>query len=132
MPIVFVPGIKGSELADTYPVNFQVRWSLEDVIIGDIFEEEEDFLLRDGLYDQVLHLFREWKPIRLAYGRLVRRLREHDPHSYVFPYDWRRSIESSAKRLVEFAEHISAKHSRLGELASIRTVIDIKSSTSSG
>ena len=122
MPTIFVPGIKGSELADTYPVNFPVRWSLEDVIIGDIVEDEEDLLLRDGMYDRDLHLFREWRPIRLAYSRLVRRLREHDPHSYIFPYDWRRALESSARKLVDFTQHIFGKHRQSGEQAGISFV----------
>ena len=110
MPIIFVPGIKGSELVDTYPIDFPVRWSLWNLTIGNIFEEEEDFLLRDGLYDKDYHLFREGKLIRYAYGKLVGTLRQLDPHCYMFPYDWRRELEDSGKRLVALAEHISGKH----------------------
>ena len=110
MPIIFIPGIKGSELIDTYPIDFDVRWSLEDMMFGNIFEDEEDFLLRDGLYDKNFHLFREWKPIKYAYGLLIKRLREHDSHCYLFTYDWRRALEHSGKQLFEFIQHISDRH----------------------
>ena len=112
MPIIFIPGIKGSELVDTYPIDFKVRWSLEDMVVGNVFEDEEDFLLKDGLYDKEVHLFREWQPIKYAYGRLVKRLRERDPHCYVFTYDWRRELEHSAIRLAEFIQHISGRHAK--------------------
>ena len=115
MPIIFIPGIKGSELVDTYPINFPVRWSLEDMVpfnFFNLFEDEEDFLLRDGLYDKDFHLFREWKPIDYAYGRLLKKLRENDSHCYVYPYDWRRTLERSAEQLTEFIRHISGKHTQ--------------------
>lgn len=115
MPIIFIHGIKGSELIDTYPIDFDVRWSLEDMTFGNIFEDEEDFLLRDGLYDKDFHLFREWKPIRYAYGRLIKRLREHDSHCYMFTYDWRRALEHSGKRLTKFIQHISDRHTEKGK-----------------
>ncbi len=83
--------------------------------IGNIWEDEEDFLLRDGLYDKDFHLFREWKPIKYAYGRLVKRLRESDPHCYMFTYDWRRESEHSGERLAEFIQHISGRHTQKGK-----------------
>ena len=117
MPIIFIPGIKGSELVDTYPIDFETRWSLEDLTIGNIWEDEEDLLLRDGHYDKDFHLFREWKPIKYAYGQLVKRLRKYDRHCYMFPYDWRHKLEKSAKRLVEFIQHIYNKHDQQTEIA---------------
>ena len=110
MPIIFIPGIKGSELVDTYPTDFPVRWSLEDMVLGNLIEDESDLLLRDGKFDTDLHLFREWRPIRYAYSRLITRLRKHDPHCYLFTYDWRRQIEFSAQKLADFIQTISTKH----------------------
>lgn len=110
MPVIFIPRIEGSELVDTYPVDFDVRWSLEDMVVGNIFEDEEDFMLRDGLYDKEFHLFREWKPIKFAYGDLVKRVRDSDPNCYMFPYDWRRDAAHSGKRLAEFIQHIYNRH----------------------
>ena len=111
MPIVFIPGIKGSELVDTYPVDFPVRWSLEDMTFGNLTEDESDFLLRDGTYDTRLHLFREWRPIRYAYGEMIQHLRKHDPHCYIFTYDWRRQIDASAQKLATFIQHVVGRHS---------------------
>ncbi len=51
MAIIFVPGIKGTKLLDTYPTDFKVRWSLEDMVVGNIFEDTLDFELKEGLYD---------------------------------------------------------------------------------
>ena len=115
MPIIFIPGIKGSELVDTYPIDFEVRWSFEDMMWGNTFEDEEDFLLKDGLYDKEFHLFREWKPIKYAYGGLVKRLRKSDLQCYMFTYDWRRESEHSGEQLVEFIQHISGRHTQKGK-----------------
>ncbi len=51
MAIIFVPGIKGTKLVDTYPTDCKVRWSLEDMVVGNIFEDTLDFELKEGLYD---------------------------------------------------------------------------------
>jgi predicted alpha/beta hydrolase family esterase len=117
MAIILIPGIKGSKLADTYPSEFQVRWSLEDMVVGDVFEDLLDFELRDGLYDRSdVHLFREWELINFAYERMVKRLRAWvDRRLYTFPYDWRKPLDASSERLLEFMEHVQAKLARDGE-----------------
>lgn len=115
MPTIFIPGIKGSELVDTYPIDFDVRWSLEDMIVGNIWEDEEDLMLLDGRYDKDLHQFREWQPIKYAYRRLVKHLREFDPHCYLFTYDWRRELEYTGNRLAEFVRHIQVATPRMNE-----------------
>ena len=111
MAIIFVPGIKGSKLVDTYPTDFKVRWSLEDLVVGNIFEDTLDFELKEGLYDvDDTHLFREWELINYAYERIVERLRKWvTPQLYTFPYDWRKPIDFNAKRLNAFIEHVQGK-----------------------
>ena len=111
MAIIFVPGIKGSKLVDTYPTDFKVRWSLEDLVVGNIFEDTLDFELKEGLYDvEDTHLFREWELINYAYKRIVERLRKWiTPQLYTFPYDWRKPIDFNAKRLNAFIEHVQGK-----------------------
>ncbi len=111
MAIIFVPGIKGTKLVDTYPTDFKVRWSLEDMVVGNIFEDTLDFELQEGLYDvDDTHLFREWELINYAYERIVERLRKWiTPQLYTFPYDWRKPIEWNAKRLKAFIEHVQGK-----------------------
>ena len=104
MAIIFVPGIKGTKLVDTYPTDFKVRWSLEDMLVGNIFEDTLDFELKEGLYDvEDTHLFREWELINYAYERMVERLRKWiTSRLYTFPYDWRKPIDFNAKRLNAF------------------------------
>jgi len=111
MAIIFVPGIKGTKLVDTYPTDFKVRWSLEDMVVGNIFEDTLDFELKEGLYDvDDTHLFREWELINHAYERIIERLRKWiTPQLYTFPYDWRKPIEWNAKRLNAFIEHVKGK-----------------------
>lgn len=111
MATILVPGIKGSKLADTYPPDFRVRWSLEDMVTGDLFEDPLDFELRDGLYDvSDRHVFREWELMNAAYRPMIHRLRKWvDERLYLFPYDWRLPIERNAVRLNDFVDHIAGK-----------------------
>ncbi len=111
MATILVPGIKGSKLVDTYPPDFRVRWSLEDLVAGDLFEDPLDFELRDGLYDaDDRHVFREWELMNAAYKPMIHRLRKWvDQRLYLFPYDWRLPIEVNAARLNDFIDHIAAK-----------------------
>ncbi len=116
MAVIFVPGIKGSQLVDTYPVEHTTRWSLEDMVVGNVWEDPLDFELVDGRYDRgARHLFREGPIIEIAYGRLIDRLRRWvEPEVYVFAYDWRKPIESSAEELVRFTEHVRGKMAATG------------------
>ncbi len=111
MAIIFIPGIKGSKLINVYPTDFEVRWSLEDMVVGDIFENPIDFELKKGIYDKEdFMLFKEWELINYAYEKMIRHIRkEVDPHLYTFPYDWRKPLELGAKRLVEFIDYIKGK-----------------------
>ncbi len=117
MAIVLVPGIKGSKLADTYPPHFDVRWSLEDLVVGDLFEDPLDFELRDGLYDaRDEHLFREWELMNVSYKPMIHRLRQWvDKRLYLFPYDWRLPVEHNAKKLNDFVDHLQGKLAHYGD-----------------
>jgi hypothetical protein len=117
MAVIFIPGIKGSKLVDTYPTDFRVRWSLEDLVVGNLFEDPLDFELKEGLYDRdEHHLFREGELINFAYEKMVRRLREwNDQPLYLFPYDWRKPLEVTASRLVEFIDHVQGKLGKDGD-----------------
>lgn len=111
MPIIFLPGMQGSKLVDTYPLDFRVRWSLEDMVIGNPFEDALDFRLKEGRYDAAPdHVFREWELFRLAYAPMIERLRAWvDPALYLFPYDWRLPLETAARRLNELVDHVRGK-----------------------
>lgn len=117
MAIVLIPGIKGSKLVDTYPPDFNVRWSLEDMLVGDLLEDALDFELRDGLYDVGdQHVFREWELINAAYKPMIHRLRRWvDRRLYLFPYDWRLPMERNAVRLNDFIDHLQGKLAHHGD-----------------
>ena len=117
MAIVLIPGIKGSKLADTYPPHFDVRWSLEDLVVGDLFEDPLDFELRDGLYDVAdTHVFREWELMNVSYKPMIHRLRQWvDKRLYLFPYDWRLPIERNAVKLNDFINHLQGKLAHYGD-----------------
>ncbi len=49
MAIVLIPGIKGSELVDSYLLSWPRRWSMEDMVVGDILVNNERMGLGLGL-----------------------------------------------------------------------------------
>ncbi len=109
-PTVFLPGIKGSKLIDTYPLDFRLRWSLEDMTIGNVWEDEEDLALDNGSADRGYHMLREHEVFSLAYRQFVNRLRHWvSPHVYVFPYDWRLPLEETSARLTDFLKRVRGK-----------------------
>lgn len=116
MATVLIPGIKGSELSDSYPLDWPVRWSLEDMMFGDAFENPLDFALLDGRYEASDgHRMLPSRPIRYAYGEMVGKLRAWRPNEllHAFTYDWRRPIEHAAQKLAEFCEELQGRQARL-------------------
>jgi Lecithin:cholesterol acyltransferase len=116
MATILIPGIKGSELTDSYPLDWPVRWSLEDMMFGDAFENPLDFALLDGRFEaNDGHRMLPSRPIRYAYGEMVGKLRAWRPNDalHVFTYDWRRPIEHAAQKLAEFCEELQGRQRRL-------------------
>lgn len=125
MATILIPGIKGSELTDSYPLDWPVRWNLADMMFGDAFENPLDFALLDGRYERNDgHRMLPSRPIRFAYGEMVGKLRAWHPHDalYAFTYDWRRPIEHAAKHLVAFCDEIEGREHALGRRGAINFV----------
>lgn len=117
MAIIFIPGIKGSELVDSYPLNWPVRWSLEDMVVGDIVEDPLDFRLTEGRYDGADgHWMRPYRVIHYAYGAMLDKLRAWKAPEpvYVHTYDWRKPLELSARRLQRMADEVSGRERAAG------------------
>jgi pimeloyl-ACP methyl ester carboxylesterase len=111
-PTIFLPGIKGSKLIDTYPLEFESRWSLEDLTIGNVWEDEDDLALTDGLYDPGPRMLRDHEIFALAYRQFVGRLRHWvSRHVYVFSYDWRLPLETTSAKLTDFVDRVRGKFS---------------------
>ena len=117
MATILIPGIKGSELTDSYPLDWPVRWNLADMMFGDAFENPLDFALLDGRYERNDgHRMLPYRPIRFAYGEMVGKLRAWRPEKslYVFTYDWRRPVEHAAARLAAFRDEVAGRERALG------------------
>lgn len=125
MATILIPGIKGSELTDGYPLDWPVRWSLEDMMFGDAFENPLDFALLDGRYERNDgHRMLPSRPIRFVYGEMVGKLRAWHPNEplHVFTYDWRRPIEHAAARLVAFCAELQGREAALGRKPALNFV----------
>jgi pimeloyl-ACP methyl ester carboxylesterase len=126
--VIFLPGIMGSELKDA---RGDVVWGLRPSLVfrqiqlGDVLARlklDED-ASDDGVVASRLLRFPAQLPLLGGvepYGKLVTRLGElvEAPEALrLFPYDWRRSIELSARQLEDAAaEHLAAWRKRRREL----------------
>ncbi|UXI67929.1 esterase/lipase family protein [Tahibacter amnicola] len=125
MTTILIPGIKGSELTDSYPLDWPTRWSLEDMVFGDAFENPLDFALIDGRFEaNDGHRMLPSRPIRYVYGEIVGKLRAWMPSVplHVFTYDWRRPIEHAATRLAELVSELQGRQRALGRKDTIHFV----------
>ncbi len=125
MAIVFIPGIKGSELIDSYPLDWPRRWSFEDMVVGDLVEDPEDFALANGRYDAADgHWMRPGRLIHYAYGHMIAKLRSWKAPQpvYTFSYDWRKPLELSAERLVRAMRILSAREEAAGRTPELQFV----------
>jgi hypothetical protein len=125
MAIVFIPGIKGSELDDSYPLDWPTRWSLKDMVVGEVFDSPLDLQLTDGRYDSGNgHWMQPTRIIRYAYAAMLGKLRSwKSPEPvYTFSYDWRKSLELSARRLAEFLDEVQGRERALGRTAELSFV----------
>lgn len=125
MAIVFLPGIKGSELVDSYPLDWPRRWSLEDMTVGDIIENTLDFSLVDGRYDaNDGHWMRPTRLIHYAYGAIINKLRawQRPEPVYTFSYDWRKPLELSASRLLLAMDELAGREKAVGRSPELKFV----------
>ncbi|HEN46751.1 MAG TPA: hypothetical protein ENI75_00115, partial [Mizugakiibacter sp.] len=117
MAIVFVPGIKGSELVDSYPLDWPLRWSLQEMSGGNSFEDSLDIRLADGLHESAAdHWMHPFRVIRHAYGPLIAKLRAWKAPEpvHVFTYDWRRPLDRSALALAAFLDEVAEREQARG------------------
>lgn len=116
-PIIFIPGIMGTTLSDHYPIDHTVVYS---AVFDKLMTNFDPIMLDDlGQYDKALdRLIRENEVLSLVYGEIVAELRENLPldekgsenaKAYVFPYDWRYSINDNALKLSGFVDLIIRK-----------------------
>lgn len=120
-PIIFVPGIEATALANANTFDFDIVWNAYDTtgtalftkIAGQYIEEK---LQRDPLFDARLESLIERNHIaRLPYEKTFQNLsskmkEKKDPGPcYLFGYDWRMSNDVNGRRLLAFTNYIKAK-----------------------
>jgi hypothetical protein len=101
MAIIFIPGIKGSELDDSYPLDWPTRWSMKDMVIGEVFDSPDDLRLTDGRYDSGNgHWMQPTRIIRYAYASMLGKLRtwKSPEPVYAFSYDSSRKWKGARRR----------------------------------
>ncbi len=109
--VIFIPGIKGTKLANTNRVNFDTVWSgvqsnfetIGDLALtkkhnGAFYDENIDVILRADELEE------------FAYREFLRDLRpDNNQPIFIFNYDWRLSNVENGGRLKEFVAYLIAK-----------------------
>lgn len=112
-PTIIVPGIKGSSLENFYSLEPDSTWSEVDAAKTMLFGPTFEDLALDptAKFDRSLHVVtRANGVLPIAYASLVSTLRQRrEMPVYVFPYDWRYSVETAAAKLEELARMVHAK-----------------------
>lgn len=107
-PVIFVHGITGANMLQTYDDSFDTVWSGMQKIFESIWDLELDptgTVDRDPR-DLIVPGRIEW----LAYAELLSRLRkEFKAPIYIFRYDWRRDNAATALKLGEFLDSVRLK-----------------------
>lgn len=118
MAVILIPGIKGSELVDTYPLDWPRRWSLN-------VENPMEFALAGGRHDAGPgHWMQPSRLVSEAYGSITYKLRAWlapEP-VYAFGYDWRQRLEISARRLVAMLDEVEERERLAGREPQLRFV----------
>lgn len=106
-PIILIPGIQGTKLANTNDVDFKVVWSGIKKYFSNIHKLTLQF---DGKSDKGAENIIERADVEnLAYSEIVNYLRSIGYRVFIFGYDWRKSNEESAEDLEEFVKKIQRK-----------------------
>lgn len=124
MAVIFIPGIKGTELVDTYPLDHPQRWPTPGTPTGDMIESPHEFALIDGRHDTDGHWMQPSRLVHQICGPMIHKLRTQlapEP-VYAFGYDWRKPLEDAALRLVRMLEDVCAREQAVGRSAELKFV----------
>lgn len=114
-PVILVPGIKGTELADEYPTEREAAWSVASSLRGDF--KRLALHPDDRRYERLEPARVAPGPLlNLVYEQLLTSLRhelspaEDQPTPvYAFPYDWRRPLADIQVDLDAFIDEVIAR-----------------------
>ncbi len=114
-PVIFLPGIQGSTLRDSYPVDPDTIWSVlrRDELRAALHPDDLRYELLEPARVDADAVF------KLIYGDLIDELRAElsSPGKptpvFPFPYDWRMPLEVSVDRLEAFVDEVIGRTSLL-------------------
>ena len=107
-PIILVPGIQGTKLANINKKDFDTIWSG----VRKFYDNIHDLALHiDGTTDLKNEIIVERMDVEdLAYSEIINYLRAQGYPVYIFGYDWRKSNLETAEKLLEVSLMIKKKH----------------------
>ncbi|MBI4775561.1 MAG: hypothetical protein HY788_15570 [Deltaproteobacteria bacterium] len=120
VPMIFIPGIKGTKLVETNKVSHDVIFSglqsnfetIEDLELTGPYPFPEGYR-----YDRKVDaIIRAGELEGLAYAEFLFDMNdvEHIGPIYIFNYDWRRSCRENGRLLHEFVEYLIKKSEAIG------------------
>lgn len=106
-PIVLIPGIQGTKLANVNEKDFKTVWSGIKKYFSNIHILKLQF---DGKSDKGAENIIERADVEnIAYSEIINYLRSLNYRVYIFGYDWRKSNADSAEDLAVFVKKIQVK-----------------------
>lgn len=112
-PSIVIPGIQGSMLENSYPIDPVTTWSTLTVAESKLFALDFDALALadDAQSDRSpVVVTRPEQLLDIAYATLAKGLQgRNQVPAYLFAYDWRYTNVRSAQELVHFVERLQAK-----------------------
>ncbi len=124
MAIIFIPGIKGTELVDVHALRQPSRWPMEGALPGSMIEDVAMFALHETGADTPAYDLAPGGVVSRNCAPLVHALRRKlTPEPVVvFGYDWRQPLERSARHLALFLEELATSERRAGRSPELRFV----------
>ncbi|MBT5708400.1 MAG: hypothetical protein HOI66_18960 [Verrucomicrobia bacterium] len=107
--LIFIPGIKGTKLAQTNRPDWDVIWSGFQSNFESINDLELSRAHNGKFYDESIDtIILPHEIEKLAYGEFLRDLKTDKP-VYIFNYDWRLPASENGKRLAEYIDYLTEK-----------------------
>lgn len=119
-PIILIPGIQGTTLANVNKTDFDKVWSG----IRKFFDNLYDLLLmKDGITDEKADVVIERQDVEdLAYSEILNFLRNRGFNTYIFGYDWRKSNIHNGKELGKYIDLVITKNTDTGKKSKVNII----------
>jgi hypothetical protein len=107
-PVILIPGIKGTELINTFKVSHDATWAEFDLLYEDPYQLVLDPTGRVDAHPRIVT--RPGRLFPFIYEEIVLHLEKKlKVPVYPFAYDWRMSNRANGRRLLAFVDELRAK-----------------------